>query len=318
MFKRLILTALVLGVSVVLFSDVNSDTLPEKYVKKVIIDAKWGNGPGEFGMVPYPKSDPPIGPKDFYVNGNKIYVLDYVNERVEIFNSKGVFLTQIRYNKKEISDSLAGFVDITVDGECYVYLLGFLDYPSRAGIIAVFKNNGRYLGKIKLPIRLFASLFEEEGIKNGYFAQICEGANEFSVKDGRLLLRFGDRVYSLVNTHLLQSKGKRFSLMTSSMKPPLNFYTSTEKIILKKVKSKEKWSHLVSRDKNGEFFIRKSVNEVLKYTHKGKLLARITISISQPEYEMGKDLFISDEGVVYYWTNNRDGLKIIKLSKEGE
>ncbi len=88
MFKRLILTALVLGVSVVLFSQVNSDMLPVKYVKKVIIDAKWGNGPGEFGI--NLNTDPITAPGGISIDSNgDIYIVDMANHRVQHFDRNG-------------------------------------------------------------------------------------------------------------------------------------------------------------------------------------------------------------------------------------
>ena len=317
---RRMMFVMVLGVSLGLFSQVNPDTLPEKYVKKVIIEAKWGDGPGEFGMSPYPESDPPVGPPNFYVHNDKIYVLDYLNRRVQVFDSRGGFLKEIRYNKKEISDSLASFVDIAVDNEEWVYLLGTLVYPARDGIIAVFDNSGRYVGKIKLPIELFADELLD-GVKEGYFGQIVGGVDEFRVKDGALVLRYENKVYPLAHTNLLKGKGIGFSL-TSPIRPPLKFYTHKEETIFKKIKKKS-WAQFRGRDKMGEFFINRSIgigenrtDEVLKYDHSGKLLARIVIPFSPGKFDIVRDLFVSDNGDVYYWTNDKDGLKIIKYSKE--
>ena len=324
MFKRFVLTALVLGFSVSLFSQVNPDSLPEKYVKKVIIDAKWGDGPGEFGRVPYPKSDPPVGPLDFFVNerGN-IYVLDEENHRVECFNNIGEFIEQIEYGKEITADSLAGFWKITTDNEGNLYLLGGKAHPelNGDGEICVYNRKGKFLGKIILPIKLLMSIsvfkpFLHDSLL--YFGQVIGAIDGFYVEDGSLMLRFGDSVYPVVDIHLLQSERKGFLLRKSSIKQPLNFYTSLEKTILKKVKSKEKWAHLIGRDKKGDFFIRKSINEVLKYSDTGELLAKITIPISQPKYDMGRDLFVSSEGAIYYWTNDNYRVKIIKLSKRGE
>ena len=98
MFKRLILTVLVLGFSVSLFSQVNPDSLPEKYVKKVIIDAKWGDGPGEFGIAKW--SDPLEGPGPMTIDeeGN-IYIADPGNFVIHKFDSSGRFIKDFERGK---------------------------------------------------------------------------------------------------------------------------------------------------------------------------------------------------------------------------
>jgi len=88
---------------------VNGDNVPiEEYVPKVIIEGKWGTGPGEFGvawtyasdtdspMSPSGSKSMPIYPSSLAVDGKgNIYVLDAINNRIQKFDAEGKFLKAI-------------------------------------------------------------------------------------------------------------------------------------------------------------------------------------------------------------------------------
>jgi hypothetical protein len=82
--------------------------LIEEYVAKVIIEGKWGTGPGEFGvawtyagdtdspMSPSGSKSMPIYPSSLAVDGKgDIYVLDVINNRVQKFDAEGKFIKAI-------------------------------------------------------------------------------------------------------------------------------------------------------------------------------------------------------------------------------
>ncbi len=140
MFKRLILTALVLGVSVVLFSQVNSDSLPEKYVKKVIIDAKWENGPGEFGLEPIDETH--TWQTHLAIdNENNFYIVDANNRRINIYNQNGKFLKEVKVPPEFLThigkDTMASISGIGVDSKENILICG-----NRSGtrIVKINKN----------------------------------------------------------------------------------------------------------------------------------------------------------------------------------
>ena len=146
MFKRLILAALVLGVSLVLFSDVNPDTLPEKYVPKVIIDAEfvteknipegiktpeelkeYVRRPGVFNGLNM-DYDGPV-PKDMEIDkdGN-IYIFDPENNRIQKFDKDGRYLKSIPVPDCWLMDdnsmALEHYKDeFTIDDEGNIYVL---------------------------------------------------------------------------------------------------------------------------------------------------------------------------------------------------
>ena len=90
---------------------VNADSVPiEEYVPKVIIEGKWGTGPGEFGIA----SRFPLGLYDQYVPSSlavdskeNIYVLDFVNNRIQKFNKDGKYLTFLTI--EGLKGELAGY-----------------------------------------------------------------------------------------------------------------------------------------------------------------------------------------------------------------
>lgn len=66
----------------------------EEYLPKVIIEGKWGTGPGEFGkQAGYEDDDVPSSLA--VDSGGNIYVLDYVNNRIQKFSKEGKYLRSL-------------------------------------------------------------------------------------------------------------------------------------------------------------------------------------------------------------------------------
>jgi len=89
----------------------------EEYVPKVIIEGKWGTRPGEFGIA----SQFPLGhfekyqPSSLAVDSKgNIYVLDFVNDRIQKFDKSGKYLTELPV--EGMKGELAGYC---YDGTCY-------------------------------------------------------------------------------------------------------------------------------------------------------------------------------------------------------
>jgi hypothetical protein len=84
---------------IVAIQEPNPDTLPEKYVSKVIIDAKWGKKEGEFALA---GESPVYGPEPMIIDkeGN-IYISDQGNKRIVKYNSKGELIMNYYYFKNE-------------------------------------------------------------------------------------------------------------------------------------------------------------------------------------------------------------------------
>jgi hypothetical protein len=84
---------------IVAIQEPNPDTLPEKYVSKVIIDTKWGKKEGEFEFA---GESPMHGPEPMIIDkeGN-IYISDQGNKRIVKYNSKGELMMNYYYFKDE-------------------------------------------------------------------------------------------------------------------------------------------------------------------------------------------------------------------------
>lgn len=119
--KKMILSVIVLfaaGSLAAQEASTAADQVPiEEYVPKVIIEGKWGTGPGEFGMA----SQFPLGhfekyqPSSLAVDSKgNIYILDFVNDRIQKFNKSGKYMTELPV--EGLKGELAGYC---YDGTCY-------------------------------------------------------------------------------------------------------------------------------------------------------------------------------------------------------
>ena len=78
-------------------ADVNKVPI-EEYVPKVIIEGKWGTGPGEFGTWGQfvNSEEESYQPSSIAIdNQGNIYILDLVNERIQKFDSNGKYLKSL-------------------------------------------------------------------------------------------------------------------------------------------------------------------------------------------------------------------------------
>ena len=134
-----------------------------KYIPKVIIEAKWGDGPGEFGFEPDPDVPPAgIGPCGLTVDDAKLYILDAVNRRISLYSTNGSFLKSItleenKFNKRLINP---GFNALKKDSKGNFYILGYekggskiLKFDSTGNFVKeVFKSPFDENGKVRIPV----------------------------------------------------------------------------------------------------------------------------------------------------------------------
>ena len=106
-----------------------ADSLQGKYMKKVLIKAKWGDKPGEFKLEPINETHEW---KTFIVfdKGGNIYIADRNNFRVNIFDVNGRFIKDIKLSdddikeKDKLPDNEKGTLidDIGVDSKGHIYV----------------------------------------------------------------------------------------------------------------------------------------------------------------------------------------------------
>lgn len=91
--KKIIFVCLIAVMCLSLSSQESEESLPEVYEKKVIIDAKWGDKPGEFGLE---LMAPPVGPGPYvFDKSGNIYIGDFANKRIQKYDSNGNLISVI-------------------------------------------------------------------------------------------------------------------------------------------------------------------------------------------------------------------------------
>ncbi|MCK4420234.1 YARHG domain-containing protein [candidate division WOR-3 bacterium] len=97
----------------------------EKYVKKVIIEAKWGSGPGEFALEPLPESYEFTTCFTVGTNGN-VYIVDPNNVKINVYSQNGNFLKNIpisdEFHTVYAGEKIASVAGIGVDSKGGIYL----------------------------------------------------------------------------------------------------------------------------------------------------------------------------------------------------
>ena len=102
LFKNSLIVMMASFVSVACAQQSN---LPETYSKKVLIEAKWGDGPGEFGFRIW-EGDPEF-PRSFVIDSkSNIYILDQLNNRIQKFVKNGKFEKYVSVESFKLADSI--------------------------------------------------------------------------------------------------------------------------------------------------------------------------------------------------------------------
>jgi len=151
----------------------------EEYVPKVIIEAKWGTKPGEFGIKTF-KYQPPIGPKVMFVtNGGDIYILDPLNQRIQKFNQDGKYQTSINYIPTPHGDFFSECVhlEVTKDG---LFLMAVPNSITGSNDILLLNRNGNLIRKFsakEFNCEDLGILYDE---KRNEYILVCGAKRELS------------------------------------------------------------------------------------------------------------------------------------------
>ncbi len=329
MFKRLTLTALVLGVSLVLFSQVSADTLPEKYVKKVIIDAKWGNGPGEFGRIWNSDMQFWETPTCFGTDyEKKLYVCDFFNGRILVFDERGNYRQSINYTQQRKLKFVPK--QMVIDDKENIYILGVIVRP--------VKVNGEEINTTIFEIRKYnqqGNLLHTYGINNlgNSSREKFKGADinnylsglpphyKLEIRDGKIMV--GDMIVGATDKSLQSIKREpqiynfKFNLRKrEEVKVTIDGKSITAKV-LKDVYSANYCG--IDRMKNIYITERKEGKKgedtlfVLKYDLSGRLKGYLKYS---NEYGHVMDKKVDNDGNIYLLVCSDEGLKILKYEKQ--
>ncbi|MBN1694400.1 YARHG domain-containing protein [candidate division WOR-3 bacterium] len=100
----------------------NTKIVSELFTEQVIVKAKWGDEPGEFGLGPLPESYEYKTSFTIDAYGN-VYIVDPNNQRINVFNKEGKFKKGISIPKEWGKDLRFSIVEgIGVDGNGNIYI----------------------------------------------------------------------------------------------------------------------------------------------------------------------------------------------------
>ncbi len=212
----------------------------------VLVAANWGSKEGEFGMEKEGKTE--LGyALDFIVVKDKIYILDSINNRIQIFDLNGKFVTLIKLKTNWQDFGLPW--DFVLFQEHFYMLIGKAPYYSPTGIKEIHKFS--YDGKF---IKSFGNGLISNN-KEEYFNNIISDAQKGYVLGGlgsAKVVAF-DAEGNIKDTLLSAKKGELIELMgiSSNGNPVVTTSKSEGKIrhtLLINAKSK-----IIEKDIHGRF-----------------------------------------------------------------
>ncbi len=264
----------------------------ENYVKKVIIDADWGDGPGEFGMDL--QHNPPNGPGPLALDGKGIlYIYDIEKKKVYKFDKKGEFLGSINAKVGNNVLMVKNNVLFTVKGEW-----------STGKMVEKVLALDPVTGKITAEAVLKREVDNTASSGTMYISN--EGKNLFLITNGdkialskedtEIKIRRVDRAFTVEEKMASLQEGRQ----------RLRVDLSSKRILVKvdsiKNKSDDIWGYdfLGSDERRNLYIIRK--NLILKFSEDGRLKAKINLPTENSVGEMSilNRTFVAPEGDIYY------------------
>jgi hypothetical protein len=305
------------------------------YISKVIINAPWGQKPGEFGVDdPYARNPkaiglgPVMGPSTFTVAPNgDIYIVDMFNYRVQRFTQDGAFVSTFSL----LESRSAGGEDISVDANGNIYLL----YLGPA-VVRKFDSNGNLLkiifmfnhedkdaegmscggGSTHLYCdnfgRLFLSYYKWNERTQTIF-QFGTTTTEFSQDQQKATLRKGSASMSgivLNKDQIFQYIDGKMFTVDNSNKAITGYNFSGTYSFLDVDGSGNAYMTYYNRDTD--------MYSVRKQTPDGKIISTFEWKFTNYAYHnLNKPLTIDAQGNVYVFDSTKEGITITKWSPVG-
>ncbi|MBN1695598.1 hypothetical protein JW879_09440 [candidate division WOR-3 bacterium] len=264
----------------------------ENYVKKVIVEADWGDGPGEFGMDL--QHNPPNGPGPLALDKKGIlYIYNIGKKKVYKFDKKGEFLGSINAQVGNNVLMVKNNVLFTVKGEWSTgkmveKVLALDPVTGKVTAEAVLKREG---GNTALNGTMYIS---NEG--ENLFLITNGDKIALSKEDAEIKIRRVDRAFTVEEkVESLQGGRQRLRVDLSSKRMLV-------KVDSVKNKSDDIWGYdfLGSDERRNLYIIRKGL--ILKFSEDGSLKAKINLPTENSVGEMSilNRTFVAPEGNIYY------------------
>jgi len=279
-----------------LSAKVNPDSLPEKYVPKVIIEAKWGDGPGEFGMDTL--SDPPGGPGNLLVDEDEnIFIYDCANGRIYKYDSQGLFIRELNVRKEHINE-------FTVKNDT-IYGVIFTGLNPIKKVKTMDVETGEVIKTLQISLPESNQILEIENEEGNII--ISRGENERYKLGG---FRKQGKVVAAIVTRISKPQWT----FTKLNQTQGEFKVSGHNFIISNVRGSTLLSALLlGKDREGNFYISgwsnnpissekpRLFHQIFKFSQNGSLLASLEVPIVKRVGEStGKNPQVSPSGDIYY------------------
>ena len=187
-------------------------------------------------------------------------------------------------------------------------------YFIHIGLIIKYNDKGEIINKICLPINDFLDIFPEE-IKEPYFGQIIS-IMDLRFENGNINIYIGNSINRLCvikDVNLIEHNKLEMINTKISKKSLIEFETHLKNNEIKK----SFLSAYVINPYTNEYYFCINKEKFIVLNNEGNLIKQIMIPKKQSYHYIENNVFISNNGMFYFTTENKEKFKIIELSKDG-
>ncbi len=271
-----------------------------KYTKKVLIDTKWGDKPGEFGMNIY--NSPPSGPGNLVIDNDNLYIYDYANNRVYKYDSIGILqrVLQSKIDDDEGNAEKKEIINFTVKDDT---LYGVV-FPVSEGIEEIAIINTETGEKIGIAEVCFWESYPILNVEKNNERIVLTRGRE---KRYKLEVNY-EQGYMFLKTPEISSKD--FGEFKKKDKKKGYLYVRRQKFIISNAKGGSIYNaEKLAEDKDENIYIivwssnplgspsPRNFVQVYKFSNEGRKLATVDLPLGGVS---GIDPKISEKGDIYY------------------
>lgn len=311
------------------------DSLPEQYVGKIFIEAKWGDGPGEFKLKQTVHGPSGVGSLVIDPNGN-IYIPD--QDGIKKFDNNGKYSSDIPLL------GIKGIEAYGVDAKGNVYVpmvIHSAKTPDSLGMrfIKQFSPTGELLKTHRIIVNMSSSLYGYTASNIGLFPEVVNGEIVLPKGDKEFVIGRVDRQYNKGEQKMRERTSK---INYQIIREDENGYIIKSKIGKSQSQSKRieavdqimihgGWAYpeiCIGIDAEGNGYVFTSVKanrskkyddfEIWKFNTKGVLLARITIGSQEhcfTEWLGYRREIVDMQGNIYSLLTSKDWVRVYKYEK---
>jgi hypothetical protein len=293
----------------------------ETYVSQVIINASWGEEPGQFGIYE-PEEGPTLGPQALTIAPKgDIYIDDGYNGRIQKFSNNGELISIIPLSE--------GGIEICIDqsGNIYLYNSGIVpkrifQYDDKGNLLKKYPILWDDLGmRVVGGARIFCDssgrlflCYRSDSLKVPMIFQVGTTEMVFSEEQQKATLREG----FVGSNNVILNQGKIFQNKEGDLHLVDDFSRSVKKFSSYKMNLGQAGFTGVDEQMNIytlKYDRGKDVEVMRKYNSAGDLITEFNIQQDYYVHAM-RTLVLDEHGNVYVMSTSKDGLKIIKWSPE--